>query len=296
MPAAKSVFFTVAVALFSGLASCAPAPQSAPDGPSGLSTQDLFRMISAPVPPIASAREEFDFADAASTAAQAAQSRYEGRRGVRRLEISAIPYLRSSPPGAAFLSSPFPRAIARGAPASMCPATGLSTSGGGGAVPLPVLKSVVSDALSSCVAELARRGAPPSCECRVLAVNDVLLAPQDEFIYATSVSAFLSKRGESGTRVVAEAIRPRPGDSPLEQKVMLRDLTGEVARLILRGDEAALLFTGEGEIADGEPLLGVRTPFGYRRGRLAERVVFDSGPEAPATLLIGVEARDVAAN
>ena len=277
----RNILVVSALLITGALAACAP---SAPNDPrlSGPTAVDLNRMASAPGAPHISLSDPSETRDAALSAERYLRTRLPTARGLRFLEISAIPYLRRSPEGAAFLSRGLPRALARGAPAERCPAAAVSAAG------LPSSSGAVESALGQCLSLLNARGADTSCECRVLALDNALTAPRRDFAFAPGVSAFLI-RDDSSTalRLIAES-ELASGDT---ETVILRDAADAVAVLALRGDDAALRFAS----APDALWLGEREMFGYRRGRLSERIIFTADDGRSIRLLIGVEDRDAVA-
>lgn len=238
---------------------------------SGPRPADLDRMGASPAPPrlIAAGRAEVE--GIAAAAARLDAETVAARRGFRRVEISALPYLRSSLEGARFLGRAGPRALARGAPAAACPISGVSPPGA------KDRRAAAAAALSSCLA----RAQGPECGCRLLAVDDILLAPRADFVFAPVVSAYLIG-GPAGARALVAEAAPPAGDV---EEVILRDAQGAVGALILNGDAARL--TLGGVVYEGR-----REPFGYRRGRIAERLRLTGPGGARRTVLIGVERRD----
>lgn len=279
-----------AALILAALGTCSPFAAKAPQEDAGRalngpSESDLIRFVSAPNAPTIAARTEGEAADVASGAVVSAVASdvYADRRGARFVETAALPYLRASPEGAAFLASAFPRALARGEPEAACPAAAAS----GSPAPRTSRSDAARAALDACLATLARRGAPPSCGCRLLAADDVLLAPREAFAYAPAVSALLIGPGPGdATRLVAEALRPADG----VERISLRSPAGAVGQLTIEGESADLTLFAEPDAR----FTGRREAFGYRRGRLAERVALTDGSGREATLLIGVERRDVA--
>lgn len=263
-----------ALALAAG--ACVGAPQ---DGRlSGPSEMDLTRIAAPAYPPALIAADAAAVPMAARATSTVSAARVRALPGSKMVEISAIPWLRASPEGELFLASPFPRALARGAPAESCPAAAPSAYADAQPASRP---EATAAALDACFAILARRGAPADCGCQVVAVDDALIAPQGDFSFAPVVSALLI--GPAGPqRLVAETLPPAMG----AELVSLRDTRGEVARLALLGDAAEMA------LADGSRFSGRREPFGYRRGRLAERLVLTGPAGEDMTILIGVEARD----
>ncbi|WP_340109498.1 hypothetical protein [Pikeienuella sp. HZG-20] len=269
-------FGAVAWAAFCALAlfSCAAGTGSAPNEEIG----DHARLATAAAPPAVLVADESEVA-AAADVADAVAIHIAAAPGARMVEISAIPWLRASPEGAAFIGSAFPRAAARGAPPESCPAAAASVMA---APPATTRSGAAAAALNLCLAQLERRHAPETCGCRVVALDDALLAAQEDFVFAPGVSALMI--GPDGARrLVAETLPPIAG----AELVSLRDARGEVARLALRDDAAEMV------LGDGARYSGVRRPFGYRRGRLTERLALTGPANETMTILIGVEARDV---
>lgn len=249
---------------------------------SGPSSTDLTHMAGAPGAPKVTARNKAATADAVRTAVRYVTTRLPDARGARRLQISEIPYLRRSPEGAAFLSRAFPRALARGAPAERCPAAAVSPEGA--ATP----DDAVSGALAQCFARLEARGADTSCGCQVLAVDSALVAPRRDFSFAPGVTAFLIRGGGApAERIVAESEPTATGG----ESVLLRSAAGVLGAVSLSAESAEM------RLADDPDILwrGDRRLFGYRRGRLSERIAFTSGDGRSIRLLIGVENRDAVA-
>ncbi len=263
------------------ITACAPGPSGDPRL-AGPSAQDLNRLASAPSIRGIIARSAAETLSSAQAAARLAATGPGDAQGLRYLEISAIPYLRQSPEGAAFLLQSAPRALVRGAPAENCPAAAASPS------IAATMEEAATSALSACFAQLAKRGAPAACGCEFMAIDGLLTTPRRQFTFATGVSAFLIRGNEAkSTPFVAEAT---PNDLPGES-VLLRTPAGVGGVLLLSGDTAEL------QLADDADTLwrGERQPFGYRRGRLAERISLSSDDGRQIKLLIGVERRDTLA-
>lgn len=259
------------------------APKTAPDPRlSGPSVDDLNRMASAPGAPTIISRSPGDIAAATNLAARYLGGRLPEARGLRFLEISAIPYLRRSPEGAAFLNLKSPRALARGAPAEICPAAATSSAGAETAI------GAMEDALNQCLGQLSARGANTSCGCRVMAVDNALVASRRDFVFAPGVSAFMIRSGTGeAERLIAES-EPAPNGG---ESVVLRNASGAVAVLGLKGGDAELRLRSAPTVI----WRGPREFFGYRRGRLSERMVLTSDDGKIIRLLIGVENRDAVA-
>ena len=258
------------------LASCA-APNSAPQDPrlTGPRDADLQRILATPRPPrvVATADQPANFSPRA--AARLTFEALSQQRGARQVQIAAVPLLRSTTEGATFLEMAGHRALAQGEPSASCPALSHAPPN----APNPVAAATVS--LSQCLDELARRGAPASCGCRLIALDDALLAPLGRFAFAPAVSALMIHEG-TATRLIAEAEVLNGTEI-----IRLRTAAGEVGtlRALPSGDEIA-------GVINEVRYSGTRTPFGYRRGRLAERLTLQSPSGERLSLLIGVERRD----
>jgi hypothetical protein len=206
------------------------------------------------------------------------------RLDAREARADSVAWMTGSRPGRAFLAAEPPRAIARGDPAEMCPATGIA-----GAADAPEgspagrRAAVTRLALERCLGALEDR--PGECGCKLLAVDRVLTVPLEEMAYATGVTARL-RAPELGIDGVLIAEEDESG------AILLRDLSGPVARLErLDGDRARLAF------ADGGATLeGTREAVGWRRGRLAERIYLEDEAGRRAALLIGFSPGELAAS
>lgn len=238
---------------------------------------DRGRMISAPVPPRVAARTPDALEAAAAAAGAISPESLAGRRGARAIEVAEIPFLRAAPDGAAFLSGSAHRALARGAPPHMCPATGA-------AIGAATAADAARDALDDCFAALRRRGAAASCGCQVIALDAMLLDRRDAFAHAPGVSAHLVGPASRPRALVAEALPPE-GDAA---RALLRDASGVFGQLTLTDETAEMRLVAAPETQWS----GMREMFGYRRGRIAERIRFTAPDGRRATLLIGVERRD----
>lgn len=271
----------IALTIMGAMTACAP---QTPQDPrlSGPSAVDLTRMASAPGAPRLTARSTSEIPGTVRSALRYATERLPDARGLRLLEISAIPYLRRSPEGAAFLAQPLPRALARGAPPQLCPAAAASSpTAGNGAI-------AAEEALTMCLRALSARGADASCGCSLLAMDNVLVAPRREFTFAPGVTAFLIRgQKRAAERLIAESEPTATGG----ESVILRSAAGVVGTLALQGDDAELRLASSPEIL----WRGARRLFGYRRGRLSERMVLTSDDGRSLRLLIGVENRDAVA-
>jgi hypothetical protein len=195
-----------------------------------------------------------------------------GRRpGAERVGIEALPFLTRTEAGRDFLSLPAPRALARGEPAEVCPATGVSAAGA------PDREAAVRSALGACLDRLDALGAPEGCGCGVLVVDDVATAERTSLAYSTGTAARLHAP-ELGLDKLLVAEDTGPGET------LIRDVSGPIASL-------RHLPGGRAELDFGDPGLGTFSghaePVGFRRGRLAERIYLEDGEGRRISLLIG---------
>ena len=239
-------------------------------------------MAGAPGAPRVTAQNSAAAPDAVRSAVRYVTTRLPDARGLRRLQISEIPYLRRSPEGAAFLSRPFPRALARGAPPAKCPAAAASPTG------VATADAAVSGALALCFSRLKARGADSSCGCQVLALDNALVAPRSSFAFAPGVTAFLIRDGGApAQRIVAESEPAANGG----ESVLLRSASGVVGAVAMNETLAEMRLAAAPDVL----WRGERRAFGYRRGRLSERITFTAPDGRSIRLLIGVENRDAVA-
>lgn len=233
------------------------------------------KMILLPRPPVIAAEPGDEFATARLAAQRADPARLGGRDQAQRVLIDTLPYLIGSEPGRQFLQSTGARALARGAPALSCPGTAVVSS----ADPLP-RPDLAEQALRLCIADLPPDR--PDCGCEVIAFNDLVTVPREALAYATGSTARLSipAQGIDGFLVAEES--PKGG-------LLLRDLTGPIARVIPgKGEEVSVRF------ASGQSYEGRRILVGFRRGRIAERIYATADDGERLSLLIGFEPDELA--
>lgn len=258
------------------LASCA-----APSGPTpdprltGPRDGDLQRILASPRPPLVVATPSQPAQLSPRSMARLTPEALSEQRGTRLVQIAAVPLLRSTQEGAAFLSAQGHRALAQGEPTASCPALSVAPPGA------PTAFAATQASLTLCLDVLARRGAPATCGCRLIALDNALMAPLGRFSFAPAVSALMIK-GRKATRLIAEA--EVQGDVAITR---LRDAAGEIGVL-----SAASASDEVAAIIDGVVYIGTRAPFGFRRGRLAERITLTGEDGERLSLLVGVERRD----
>lgn len=258
------------------LSACA-ATQPAPQGP--FSTQ-RFSAFADP-PPIA-ARSQSEVAQAALVARRVETPSPSTAARARVVEATAAPFLYGSPVGRRFLAAGGARALAQGDPAAQCPALGLAEGPSSGDP-----SAVTRAALSGCLGLLEVQGRGKECGCRILAFDDVLAVPLSELSYAPGVSARLF--GVTGIRpLVAEERGAPDGEST---RVAFYDVRGPVAIAELHPDGTAQML----ELGEGSVFAGVRELHGWRRGRVAERLLLTGEDGRRVIALIGFEPTDIAA-
>ena len=262
--------------IFILISGCAPTDDASRDGGvSDRGSDSRFASSRAPARLIAARRG--DVRGVASGAANLTDETLLSRPGLKYVEASSLPFLTTSVEGAQFLRAPFPRALARGEPAASCPAAAARVSTSGRA-------DAVSAALNACFDLLQARGAGADCGCRITAIDNHLLDRRDAFAYAQTVSALLTGGDRPPAHLIAEALPPADD----AQTVILRDINGVVGQIALSGDRArAAMIDAPERIYAGE-----RKRFGYRRGRMAERLELSDATGARLDILIGVERRD----
>jgi hypothetical protein len=192
-----------------------------------------------------------------------------------RIEEAAAPFLHGSPAGRRFLAAPLPRALALGDPPERCPALGFADGPGAG--------GVASRALADCLALLEARGADADCGCRVIALDDALTAPREAFRYAPGVSARLIGPIAAADRLLIAEERAAPDGRSV--RVAFIGPGGPVAVADLAEDGSARLI----ELGTGALWTGRREAIGWRRGRLAERLLLERTDGAPLIAVIGLE-------
>lgn len=202
----------------------------------------------------------------------------------RRVEASSAALLYNTGWGRAFLSAPSGRALAIGDPPDQCPGIGVVAGG-----PETPRLQVVDAAISQCIQSLERARAS-DCGCRLLALDDTLLAPLEAFAHAPGVSARLfGLGGGAGTQqLVARESRELAADGSV--RVLFSTVSGPIAAAALFADGRAVLEVAE----SGLVLEGARDLRGWRRGRLTERLLL-RGPDGQRVIaLIGFEPEDFA--
>lgn len=258
------------------LASCAtPRGESVDPRLTGPRDGDLQRILASPRPPRVIATAEQPALLSPRAMARLTTETLSEQRGARQVQIAAVPLLRSTPEGVAFLAMAGHRALAQGEPVASCPALSVAPAN----APNAVAAAEVS--LAQCRAELARRGSPAACGCRLIALDNALLAPLGHFAFAPAVSALMIS-DTTATRLIAEAEILNGAEI-----IRLRTAAGEIGTLRASGERDDISGT-----IDGVRYAGTRAPFGYRRGRLAERMTLTSSAGDHLSLLIGVERRD----
>lgn len=253
-----------AAALLGLAAACAATSTLGEGGEARLRVASLSAPITAATP---------DETTDAGMRAHRATGRAEGA-----VALAEAPFLQGSPAGRAYLATAAPKALARGEPPGQCYGLGLATG-----------PDAPAEALRRCFAEMAEDPREAGCGCRLLAIDDILLAERAAFAYAPGVSGRLlgPEAPQSGALVVAE----RPSEREGAALAAFFGFDGPVAVAELGADgEAILLLPG-----DAGPYRGARERWGWRRGRLTERLLLSSPEGRRLIALIGFEPADIAA-
>lgn len=216
----------------------------------------------------------------------------EEQRRTRLIEAVQTPLLYEAPAGRRFLSAPGARALAIGDPPEMCPAIGLATS------PAPAPRAeTAAKALNQCLERLALSHSSAECACRLVALDDTLLAEQTAFSYARGVAArFIGGQGALATTLVAEE-RPEE-DGSGDVRIWFLDAVGPkaVARLTEAGKaELAVLEGDNGALTASRYYRGRWESEGFRRGRLAEKLYLKDEDGDRLIALIGYSPAELAA-
>lgn len=199
-----------------------------------------------------------------------------GRRMARKLRADTLPFLTETTVGRAFLQAAPPRALARGDPASSCPALAVGTGDGS-----PTRVDAAMEALERCLAQL--EGGSDGCGCMLLALDDVALAPQGAFAYAKGIPARLYGPA-LGLDLMLVAEEASDGGA------LLRDLRGPVGVIERHGGRSvSLLLSGY-----DHPFRGFSIPVGFRHGRIAERIYVADSEGHRVSLLIGFDPAELA--
>ena len=216
-------------------------------------------------------------AEAGAAAIRAVEAAQRAASSPKRVEAAGAPFLYNAPVGARFLAAKGPRALARGEPPERCPAAIAAT----GSSPLGAARA----AGAQCLRALATT---PDCRCRLLALDDVLLAEPGALAYAPGVSGRLVGLGQAARPLTIEE---RPTDDPDRTLLAFYDAGGPVAVAELdAGGEARLILLANGALYEG-----ARETWGWRRGRLTERLLLTGEDGRRLIALVGFEPADIAA-
>jgi len=266
----------LAALLCGALAACAAGP-AAPQGPMALQ-----RLLPLNPPPEITVRAEADMADALAAVRRVALRR--GDAGAApRVEAVAEPFLYGSPVGRRYLAMAPARALAIGDPPERCPAAGL----GGDAATVAGAQAAAGQALRQCLAAVGGRA---GCGCRLMALDDMLLAGPLAFTYAPGVGGRLVGDGAGG-RGAPLTVAERATDDPARTLIGFFDAAGPVAvGEVDDGGGARLVLTPSGALFEG-----ARERRGWRRGRIMERLLLSDADGRRIIALIGFEPADIAA-
>ncbi len=242
----------------------------------------LQRLLPLNPPPEITVRAEADMADALAAVRRVALRR--GDAGAApRVEAVAEPFLYGSPVGRRYLAMAPARALAIGDPPERCPAAGL----GGDAETVAGAQAAAGQALRQCLAAVGGRA---GCGCRLMALDDMLLAGPLAFTYAPGVGGRLVGDGAGG-RGAPLTVAERATDDPARTLIGFFDAAGPVAvGEVDDGGGARLVLTPSGALFEG-----ARERRGWRRGRIMERLLLSDADGRRIIALIGFEPADIAA-
>jgi hypothetical protein len=201
----------------------------------------------------------------------------------RRVEARAAALLYGTGWGRAYLAAPHARALALGDPPERCPGLGV-VAGGPGTAAAAVAEAAMAQCLRSQPGAAAR-----GCGCRLLALDDALLAPLAAFAHSPGVGARIVglREGAAGP-LVAQELREITADGGI--RVLFSGAGGPVATAALYPDGRAVM-----EIPGAALRLeGTREPRGWRRGRLTERLLLTGEDGRRVIALIGFEPEEYA--
>ena len=195
------------------------------------------------------------------------------RKDTQYVDADALPWLSGSAPGREFLSARGNRVLVRGHPQEFCPIALTETAAG----PEP-FQNVAQTALSRCLEEV-----PPGCGCRLIAMQDALLATQAEVTYATGIAARIKARSLGLDDLLVAEERQ-------DGSVLLRDLSGVIGFVVTEPDGSVTIrLKGSDTVYSGKA-----RDVGFRRGRLAQRIYAKNAAGERVSLLIGFNPDELA--
>ncbi len=252
----------------------------------------LQQLVLPAAPPVIDAQDAEDVDRAMRLAERFDRPRLEKQRRSRLIEAVQTPLLYEAPAGRRFLAAGGARALAIGAPPEICPAIGLAVSN----EPAPRSKTAAA-ALNDCLEMLEQSDASAECGCRLVALDDTLLAEQAAFIYARGVSARLLGAGDMLDDILVAEERPEE-DGSGDVRIWFLDALGPraVARLTESGEaELALLDGANGELTATRFYSGRWESEGFRRGRLTEKLYLTDDYGERLIALVGYSPAELAA-
>lgn len=243
-------------------------------------------------PPLIDAQDRADVERAMRLAERYDRRALENQRRTRMVEAVQTPLLYEAPAGRRFLAAHGARALAIGDPPEICPAIGLAAS----EIPAP-RGQTAAQALNGCLAMLEQSAASAECGCRLVALDDTLLADQAAFTYARGVAAqFIGGAAAPKAMLIAEE-RPEE-DGSGDVRIWFLDAIGPraVARLSQAGRAELALLQGEnGALTATRHYRGRWESEGFRRGRLAEKLYLTGEDGERLIALVGYSPAELAA-
>lgn len=262
------------------VAACASKPDAG-----SVSDRSMYtpRLATAESPPrlVVPARQQGDLQpDLEARQLELSALRSANRAG-RLIEPAAAALLYGTNWGRSWITAEGYGALVRGEPPEQCSAVA--------AVNASVRATAIEAAIADCRDALATQvsisltGAE-ACGCRLIAIDNALLAPLEAFAYAPGTDGRLIGLG-SGYAGPLIAREVETGTVPGAGRVVFGNAQGPLAEAELAADGSASLEL----LRDGRRFTGRREPLGWARGRPRERLLL-RGPDGERIIaLIGIE-------
>lgn len=260
--------------LFAVFASCNDSSHNFPSQRERLAESVRFQSILAMErPPVIVVKSNDDLRVADNLVSRLNIQKLAARKDTEYVDADALPWLSGSAPGREFLAARGSRVLVRGHPQEFCPIALTETAAG--SVPI---RNVARTAFNRCLAQV-----PPGCGCRLIAMQDALLATQEEVTYATGIAARIKARS-LGLDDLLVAEEQQDGS------VILRDLSGVIGSVVSGPDDAVTIKLKGSETVYS----GTARDVGFRRGRVAQRIYAKNEAGERVSLLIGFNPDELA--
>ncbi|SOH92342.1 hypothetical protein SAMN06273572_101185 [Monaibacterium marinum] len=196
------------------------------------------------------------------------------RTRTEEIRLDQLAYFFRSQQGQSYLLGEGPKAMVRGYPAAQCPVQTVVLAGG-------TTQDAISQALSTCHAELAQLDRTDDCGCSLLAYENVLHASPAEFEYAIDLPVRLFRNGQlDPTTYFSRSGTDGNGDEAItievaQQRLMVISFTDGTS------DEAIVSF------ADGTQAAAERVLVGYDRGRIRQSFTLTEADGRRLRIIVG---------